>query len=872
MLLKRIRLRGLTRFTSELDLDLTGLPPGIVAVVGGNGEGKTTIMEAIAAALYRELPSRGGALKDWTSGRDAFVEVELGYGGTDYRLLLQVDRDFNGGRGKEEGFIFANGAPLTAGRVTDYDEKVAELFPSRALFLASAFAAQNRAGNFLELPVPKRKELFSTLLGNEHLQELARRAGDHRKPLDAAAARLDQDAERLAVEATTRRAREDERAGLQAELPAFEVVAAQAAVRLDQATGALAAASATLEAAARARVAALARQQALQLEIGDLEWAITRRSAELLGIEQTVGQEQARRGSATALAQAMEARGQATNDWRAANTDLKRRTFALEDTATRRRELEAEIERLQAALVQAQADRMEVPQLEARVRDLGIARTDHQQGSEELRAQVARHQGEWAAYRTARSGADQELQTMRLNLAAAERQAALVGEVPCGGEVLVAARFGLAAKADERDCGTCRFLTDATAAAAALPSLREGLVQAEATVLNLVAVYAGLQEQDAELEQQAQALEQVAAQVAALAPAELRLTQVRATLQAAQETETSLGRAVAAQARAEADQVVQRQQYETAAAEVDRLVKVGTDAEAAVKRLAGADLALAELERALVAAPLVREAQHAARARAQAARDEAAALVVPPEPQAARQAEADARQARALALAVHGEALQVVQERTQEIARLEGAIRQLGDVAGRQAALSARRTRIATRRAGWVLLEQALGRDGIQAREIDQAGPEVSRLTNELLDGCYGSRFQVALVTLQEAERGRVQKEVFDIAVHDGLRGGVRGHNGLSGGEKVLVDEALKLALAIFNARRHGAAFETLWRDECDGALSDENAQRYPEMLRTACRLGGFRNLLFVTHRPDVSAQADALIHVQDGRAWVEVL
>ncbi len=55
----KLRMKGITRFREEIVLDLAALPEGLIAVVGGNGVGKTTIMEAMApAALYRTLPSR----------------------------------------------------------------------------------------------------------------------------------------------------------------------------------------------------------------------------------------------------------------------------------------------------------------------------------------------------------------------------------------------------------------------------------------------------------------------------------------------------------------------------------------------------------------------------------------------------------------------------------------------------------------------------------------------------------------------------------------------------------------------------------------------------------------------------------------------
>ena len=77
---------------------------------------------------------------------------------------------------------------------------------------------------------------------------------------------------------------------------------------------------------------------------------------------------------------------------------------------------------------------------------------------------------------------------------------------------------------------------------------------------------------------------------------------------------------------------------------------------------------------------------------------------------------------------------------------------------------------------------------------------------------------------------------------------------------------ALGLGLAVFNARRSGVHWRTLFRDETAGALDPENAQHYVRMLRRALVAGGFANCLFVSHVPEVWEQADTVLHVGGGR------
>ena len=55
----KITLKGLGPFSRESTLDLAGIPGVLVAIAGGNGQGKSTLLECLAGALYRETPTRG---------------------------------------------------------------------------------------------------------------------------------------------------------------------------------------------------------------------------------------------------------------------------------------------------------------------------------------------------------------------------------------------------------------------------------------------------------------------------------------------------------------------------------------------------------------------------------------------------------------------------------------------------------------------------------------------------------------------------------------------------------------------------------------------------------------------------------------------
>ena len=201
-------------------------------------------------------------------------------------------------------------------------------------------------------------------------------------------------------------------------------------------------------------------------------------------------------------------------------------------------------------------------------------------------------------------------------------------------------------------------------------------------------------------------------------------------------------------------------------------------------------------------------------------------------------------------------------------ARLEGEGAALGEPAAEAARLAAAEAAAVEAGADWRVLARDLGPNGLQALEIELAGPAVSQIANALLAACYGSRFALALETLAERKTGAGTKDIFEVRLLDSATGRV-GTEG-SGGEQVILDEALRLALALYNQQRSGGALRTLFRDEVDGQLDPENAHRYVGMLRRAVALGGLHRVVFISHRPEVWAQADARLVVADGTATVD--
>ena len=207
--------------------------------------------------------------------------------------------------------------------------------------------------------------------------------------------------------------------------------------------------------------------------------------------------------------------------------------------------------------------------------------------------------------------------------------------------------------------------------------------------------------------------------------------------------------------------------------------------------------------------------------------------------------------------------LQATQAReTLAVRRSEQAaalVRQLGAASRAKREADDRAARIETELGAWVLLAKCLSNDGVIALSIDDAGPTLAALANDLLLTCYGARFTVELVTQSATAKGELRED-FDITVHDGLRDESKSLKLVSGGERVWINECLTRAIALYLAGSTGRQFGTLFSDEADGPLDPEHKRMFMEMKREVLRLGGYQREFFVSQTPELNAMADALI------------
>jgi len=236
--------------------------------------------------------------------------------------------------------------------------------------------------------------------------------------------------------------------------------------------------------------------------------------------------------------------------------------------------------------------------------------------------------------------------------------------------------------------------------------------------------------------------------------------------------------------------------------------------------------------------------------------------------------EVEIKAVRRQAEEINGSLSQVQSERERVIARraqAEQRLRLIEAVQSHATILEDELSEARIERDDFDYLAKAFGPDEIQLCEIQSAGPAVSNLVNALLEGCFDNKFEVRFRTQRPKADGRGLVDDFDIEVRNKTLDRSCLVDELSGGQFVLVNEAVNLGIAVYNGQQgDGIRYETLFRDETVGALDARNSREYVRMLRHAMTIGGFHQVIFICHSPQVWEMADCVLRVEGGQVLIE--
>jgi exonuclease SbcC len=153
----------------------------------------------------------------------------------------------------------------------------------------------------------------------------------------------------------------------------------------------------------------------------------------------------------------------------------------------------------------------------------------------------------------------------------------------------------------------------------------------------------------------------------------------------------------------------------------------------------------------------------------------------------------------------------------------------------------------------------------LRCPESDDFGRQASRPNG----GRFDNKFEIRFRTQRPKADGKGMVDDFDVEVRNKNLDRTCLVDELSGGQFVLVNEAVNMGIAIYNMRQgEGIRYETLFRDETVGALDAVNGKEYVRMLRRAMDLGGFHQVIFICHTPLVWELADRVVEVRSGHVF----
>jgi exonuclease SbcC len=796
---------GLGRNVIDLDFEQLAGDAQLVAMVGRNGRGKTTIMDNMTP--FPIMPSRAGAdglgsfsYYDQVSLPESVKDLVWEHAGERYRSQLVFRLN---GKKKTEAFLHVrrgdswqpmrlDDGTVSDGKVDTYVQCVEGILGSAETFFTSVFAAQGRR----QLSAYKNgeiKTLLADLLGLEAIRALGAKASDTAKLLKAGLVAVRQ-----------------ERAGLKAEV---EQVARELAPLGD--TGARIAAAQTAKAARQATLdgvkAELAKHVAtrdvtLQTEARRTQLTAERRSVIEAGKVALAALDAQDRREAERLEQLNRRIGQRAEDERKRRKGLNEQRTRLQTIL----QTSGVIERASHRLGQAENV---VAQREERVAGLRRAAEELEKlraGSRLARERIA--------------GIEREAGQASLKAQELARRFGLTAEVPCAGTDLQ---------------GRCKLLSDAREAQSLKPS-------ADAQI-------ARLQKERAKV---AHHLQDIEAQGRDLAAAHGRLSVSETRFKRSRERLTKV--AVLAARQGELAQA-----RETFTAVIHQIE--------ALPRHEGEETAEEKTERGAIAAArqtIVAQREGEAQRQRESLNRVDAAIAALPAPfdvsriERAQRGVEEAQRALVTAEATYMKAVRD-QQAGEELRRRRVVIE------ARLTALDTRMRRIEDQVGVWMLFAKCMSNDGLIALSIDDSGPMLSSLANDLLLACYGPRFTVSLKTLVETAKGEA-REGFDIVVHDAESGEAKSVTQMSAGERVWINESLTRAIALYLTQNSGRHYGTLFSDEADGPLDPERKRMFMAMKREVLRIGGYTQEFFVSQTPELAAMADVVIDLEAFRSALQ--
>jgi len=262
----------------------------VACLSGGNGQGKSALLDAMTWALWGEARKSAEARKPdeellRIGAREMEVDFEFDLEGERYRIVRAFYRTASGKTTKATlEFQVRDDAAGGWRALTDTTTAKTQDLVTRTLrldydtFINSAFLLQGRSDEFTKKKPTDRKQILARILGLDRFDRLQKGASAHVTATDARCKALEAEVERLQAALEVEPSLRDEMEGVEAQLAAQQAALAEAraaeavlaqrlaeldalAARADAARGRLATAEATVQDRREQQIALAARLQ-----------------------------------------------------------------------------------------------------------------------------------------------------------------------------------------------------------------------------------------------------------------------------------------------------------------------------------------------------------------------------------------------------------------------------------------------------------------------------------------------------------------------------------------------------------------------------------------------------------------------------------
>ena len=193
-----------------------------------------------------------------------------------------------------------------------------------------------------------------------------------------------------------------------------------------------------------------------------------------------------------------------------------------------------------------------------------------------------------------------------------------------------------------------------------------------------------------------------------------------------------------------------------------------------------------------------------------------------------------------------------------QVQHLELMLKQYAETDLRRMEAEAKLKEMSEKRELYEQLVTAFGRTGVQALLVESALPELEAEANRLLGRMTDNAMHLKLETQRLAQRGE-PVETLEIKVADAL--GTRSYETFSGGEAFRINLALRIALSKLLAQRSGAPLPTLFIDEGFGTQDTTGRERILDVIQSIA--DDFERILVITHMDEMKESFPVRIEVE---------